>query len=310
MVVIGKFLLFIVFLCCFPWLLPRREQKPLDDAARKQMPEKLFVKLSDGYTHFEWMGPESGPKVVFIHGFSSPMFIFDHNARSLADAGFRVLRYDLYGRGYSDRPRTRYTADLFIRQLHELLASQNIQEPFDLIGLSMGGGLAMHYVDRYPEQVGKVVLFAPVGFNDLPGASWLMRMPGLGEWLMRLSGEKTLLKGVLRQLGDDPAAKERFRQAYDEQLKYKGCTRALLSTLRYGPLAHQEGVYHRAGKQSRRGLLFWGTEDDVVPFALHRPVLNAVSWLRFHPIPGGLHTANYQRAEEIQPIMLTFLRES
>ncbi|HEO71491.1 MAG TPA: alpha/beta hydrolase, partial [Candidatus Hydrogenedentes bacterium] len=51
----------------------------LDAQARAAMSGKVFATLSDGVTHYEWRGPENGPKVVLVHGFSSPMFIWDHN---------------------------------------------------------------------------------------------------------------------------------------------------------------------------------------------------------------------------------------
>jgi pimeloyl-ACP methyl ester carboxylesterase len=307
MVLIGIYLfLFIIIL--FLLFRPQLEQEILDDHHRARMSGHTFATLPCGVTHYEWGGPEDGPKVALVHGFSSPMFIWDHNFHALADAGFRVLRYDLLGRGLSDRPHVPYDADLFVRQLHQLLASQGVNEAIDLVGLSMGGGIVMHFTDRYPERVRKVALFAPVGFNTLPFMSRLMHVPGLGEWLMRSAGDRTLLRGALSQLGDDPAAVNRFREEYLRQLHYKGCKRALLSTLRHGPMAHLEDLYHRVGQHPREGMLFWGAKDEVVPYPLHHPLLQAVPWLQFHPIQDGLHTANYQRAAEVNPPLINFLR--
>jgi pimeloyl-ACP methyl ester carboxylesterase len=45
---------------------------------------------------------------------------------ALANAGYRVLRYDQYGRGLSDRPNIEYTADVYDRQLGELLDALHI----------------------------------------------------------------------------------------------------------------------------------------------------------------------------------------
>ncbi len=80
-----------------------------------------FVALSDGCTHYELGGPQDGRPVALVHGFSVPYFIWDPTFRFLADSGFRVLRYDLFGRGFSDRPHLRYDIDLFCKQLRELL---------------------------------------------------------------------------------------------------------------------------------------------------------------------------------------------
>jgi pimeloyl-ACP methyl ester carboxylesterase len=52
-----------------------------------------------------------------------------------ADSGFRVVRYDYYGRGRSDRVDAAYDQDLFVRQLAGLLDSLRVAGPVDLAGL-------------------------------------------------------------------------------------------------------------------------------------------------------------------------------
>ncbi|MEP6895446.1 MAG: alpha/beta hydrolase, partial [Chloroflexota bacterium] len=85
----------------------RGENKELNDDARKSA-SGSFAKLPNGFTHYELGGNESGEMVVLIHGFSVPYFIYDPTFNFLTKSGFRVLRYDHFGRGFSDRPRTHY----------------------------------------------------------------------------------------------------------------------------------------------------------------------------------------------------------
>src|SRR5580692_600604 len=88
----------------------------LDDTARKSAPGS-FVQLSDGITHYELSGPDTGKVIILVHGFSVPYYIWDSNSSRLAQAGFRVLRYDEFGRGFSDRPDIKYNAFLYRRQI-------------------------------------------------------------------------------------------------------------------------------------------------------------------------------------------------
>src|SRR5574338_459493 len=88
------------------------EHRDLDAAARRGAPGR-FVRLFDGVTHYQIDGPDSGRTVVLVHGFSVPYYIWDSTAAALAGAGYRVVRYDEYGRGGSDRPAGERTADLF-----------------------------------------------------------------------------------------------------------------------------------------------------------------------------------------------------
>src|SRR5512146_2198187 len=111
----------------------RGETRDLDDAARAAAGGS-FIRLLHGCTHYELAGPEDQRPVVLIHGFSVPYFIWDSMFAALVSAGHRVLRYDLLGRGYSDRPRVRYDLELFITQLSELLDRLHIAAA-ELLGL-------------------------------------------------------------------------------------------------------------------------------------------------------------------------------
>ena len=101
------------------------ERLALDDETRREAPGK-FVRLSDGVTHYTIDGPDSGRVVVLAHGFSVPLYIWDSTATALASHGYRVVRYDTYGRGFSDRPNVVYDDKLYERQLGELLDSLQI----------------------------------------------------------------------------------------------------------------------------------------------------------------------------------------
>ncbi len=292
----------------FPFVRGDMETRVLDESSRETLPGE-FVALSDGVTHYEWTGPWAGPKVVLVHGFTSPMFVWDHQVEALAEAGFRVLRYDLYGRGFSDRPDERYTADFFDRQLLELLEAQEVEGAVDLVGLSMGGAIVAHFIANHPERVRRFVLFAPAGFPvDVPLKYKLIRLPGVGEWLMKAIGDKVLLAGVTSRITEDPEALAEFRRRYAEQMSYRGYKRALLSTLRHNPLLNLAPTYEEVGKTGKQGLLFWGTADHVVPFDHHERLQQVVPGFRFHPVEGAGHTANYEMPGEVNPVLVGFLK--
>src|SRR5689334_19304890 len=132
------------------------EKLTIDQSVRQSV-SGSFVQLSKGYTHYEIGGPENGRIVVLAAGFSVPYYIWDPTFKALTDAGFRVLRYDYYGRGYSDRPvddvAKEYKVDLHINQLTELLDKLHITGPIDLVGLSFGGSVITTFAYRYPDRV-------------------------------------------------------------------------------------------------------------------------------------------------------------
>src|SRR5262245_44070011 len=145
-----------------PPLFSDPEPETLDDARRRALGGE-FVKLSAGYTHYQIGGPEEGLPVVLVHGTSVPFFVWDALFEVLTQAGFRVLRYDLFGRGYSDRPDARYDLELFVRQLEELIDRVGMKQPLDLVGFSLGGVIASEFVLRHASTVRKLALIGPAG---------------------------------------------------------------------------------------------------------------------------------------------------
>ncbi len=297
--------------------IPRR-QRQLDDAARAEAPGK-FVALSDGITHYEIAGPEVASSeavrrpVVFVHGFSVPSFVWEPTFRELADAGFRVVRYDLLGRGYSDRPRACYDQELFDHQLRDLIGGLALEVPVDLVGLSMGGAIAVGFTDRHPATVRRLVLIDPAGYSVKgPPGSGLLRVPLLGELLMATVGRRILMNSLASDVEADSQRRmgeelSELARRYAIQAQYKGFWRALLSTIRHGPIRNMANAYARIGRHDRRVLLIWGREDRTVPFVLNERVRKAIPRAEFHPIDGAAHAPHLEQPDVVNPILVDFL---
>ena len=291
----------------YPFIIGDMETLVLDDAARAAMPDASFVRLSDGYTHYEWGGPANGPTVVLVHGAGTPLFVWDYQFGALGKAGFHVLRYDLFGRGLSDRLRA-YTADLYDRQLLELLDSQKIKTPADVAGLSMGGAITIRFIDRHPERVRRFALFAPVGFpTHFPLFTRIACWPLLGEWLMKALGDRVLISSMAHQMRKPEKVRE-YVQKWPQQMKYKGFKRAMLSAGRDSSLFEMKQVYERAGKSGKPGILFWGTDDHSLPFAQHTLVQAAIPSIEFHAIEGEDHEMIFESPEAVNPLLIDFLK--
>lgn len=278
------------------------ERAELDAAARGGAPGS-FVTLSEGVTHYEATGPAGGQVVVLVHGFSVPSYIWDPTFRDLAEAGFRVVRYDLYGRGWSDRPDVDYTPELFDRQLTELLDSLRIAGPVDLIGLSMGGPVVARFAAGRPEQVRKVVLVDPVTRPRDPGR---LGTPLVGEWITAVSLAPSLPEG---QLGDfhRPERFPDWPDRYREQMRYDGFRRAILSTLRHFTPRDPMPLYQALGQGDTPVMLVWGEHDSTVPLETSRGLRDAIRPV-FILVRDAGHIPHYERPEVVSPAIIGFLR--
>ena len=266
-----------------------------------------YVRLSNGYTHYELCGPENGEPVVLVHGFSVPYFIFDPTFSFLVDSGFRVLRYDLFGRGFSDRPHVQYNIDLFVVQLRELLDTFNIKQ-VRLIGLSMGGAIASTFTVSFPERVYRLILIDTIGTHRVP-VSWVYKvalLPGVSELILGLAGTER----IVRRAASDfftPDHVKMFENQYRVQMQYHGFKRALLSTLRNKTLDGIPEIYQHLGKLDMPVLLIWGEDDWTLPLEQSRGILSAVPRAEFRLIENCGHVPPYEKPKEVNPIIQQFL---
>jgi pimeloyl-ACP methyl ester carboxylesterase len=279
------------------------ERKTLDDADRRNAPGK-FVRLSDGVTHYDVAGPDSGRTIVLVHGFSVPYYIWDSTAASLAKAGYRVVRYDEYGRGLSDRPKTRYIDDLYDRQLTELLDSLRITQRVDLAGVSMGGAVTGMFAGRHPKRVRSLTLVDPVAGTS--GSQGMFGWPVIGAYLWQTLAVPKMDEG---QASDfvDPAKFPDWADRYRVQMQYRGFGRALLShrVERVGMVL--DTLYRRVARESIPVLLLWGKEDHTVPFERSESVRSAIPAAEFHAIDGVGHLPILEKAALSDSLILAFL---
>ena len=282
------------------------ETEEITDSVRSEV-DGGFIATGLGKTHYELAGPTGGRTVVLVHGFSVPYYLWDGTFEAIRDAGYQVLRYDLYGRGWSDRPNGRYDEPMYRRQLDELLRALRISGKVDLVGASMGGPLVAAFACAYPERVRSVTLLGP-GWGR--GAE----LPGHLGW--PLWGEYEFAHNILPRLPNAQKADfihpEQFPDWVDRyrvQMKYKGFRRALLETLRtYVPMDWKP-VYACAGSRKIPFLVVWGTKDTDSPFSHSQEVLPELPGARFLPVVGGGHVTYLENPEVVHPALLDFLKQ-
>ena len=88
-----------------------------DQAFREGIETGTFIKLSAGYTYYEFKNQNADTLLVMVHGFSVPSHIWDSTYQAAIRRGYGALRYDTYGRGYSDNPDVPYDVALYSYQL-------------------------------------------------------------------------------------------------------------------------------------------------------------------------------------------------
>jgi len=283
------------------------EDKELTEATRAQL-GGTYIKLSDGMTHYELLGTKDGPVVVLVHGATIPMWIWDPQIEAFTTAGFQLLRYDMYGRGYSDRPDADYNRELYRKQLLDLLNNLGLKEPVDLVGMSLGGAIVTDFTANYPERVQHLVLIAPLVNSVSKDTSIkMLRIPILGDFLMRMVAVKTVTKRANSLIQGMDRADE-YSQLLYEQITYEGFERAALSMFRGDAMRDYQEAYRTVGKQNREVMLIWGTEDTDISRERIDDVISAVPNIQVHIIEGVGHQMNLEESEKVNELVVDFLK--
>lgn len=92
--------------------------------------------------------PQAKQTVFLIHGWPLSHQIFEYQINLLTDCGYRVIALDLRGFGRSDTPVCGYSYDQMSADIFQIVRQLCLKN-FILVGFSMGGAIALRYMNRY-----------------------------------------------------------------------------------------------------------------------------------------------------------------
>ena len=290
------------------YMVSQTKLKELNAKERAKLPGQ-FIKLPDGTISYTWNGPLDGEVLVLVHGFSTPKFVWDNNIKVLAEAGYRILTFDHFGRGFSDRPDVTYNKEHYIQEIDHLLTLLNIHDPVTLIGYSMGGGNVVGFAASHPQRIKQLILIAPVGYiPEHSGLAALVLVPGLGDWLFNLLGKNMILEELRKDVTQGKGTPDMV-QNFERQFQYRGYLPALLSTLRHYPMYDLSEAYEKVGQLDIPTFAIWGTDDQTVPYAGLKKVKAAIPHSEHFTIKGGQHSMTYGEPGKINALLLKILKK-
>ncbi|GAW19478.1 hypothetical protein ANO14919_089650 [Xylariales sp. No.14919] len=252
---------------------------------------------------YEW-GPDDGEKVLFVHGDATPCPVFSKIAQALVDAGYRVMLFDLWGRGYSDTPLgCKHDVRLFASQILLAVKSSPLGwigsgNGFSIVAFSLGGPISLAFAAALPWDVRSLVLLGPAGLlRKLPEGyeDELLHNPESAPSPDAIREKVRQILGVNPSPAAPPTESEqkqvvpsetgptRVEKTFDMgallqwQFDYHhGHVHSFQDTVRYGPLRGREYLWGAvcdiiAGRtrpecrlHKSKLLVFFGQDDDVV----------------------------------------------
>jgi pimeloyl-ACP methyl ester carboxylesterase len=286
-----------------------------------------YIRTSLGRTHY--MDEGRGPLIVMQHGLGQHVKALEALAVGAIKAGFRVVRYDLYDRGWSETDPVKYpirrigehplafTTDMHVEQMREVLTALKLEHtPFVHVGHSTGGGVGLAYAVAHPEYVRGLVLAAAVVLPVAkPLAARLANMPILGPLVVRalgLAAYKKLARTMYRD-PDSPAVVAILEPVFAATEHNPRLFAAIRSTNASftGFVGSAEATFTQLCRDGKVPLhLVWGHLDKSVPYP-HCQRLRAiaeahgatVSELSFADVPHNIWSLDAKPAECVDSIV-------
>jgi 3-oxoadipate enol-lactonase len=252
-------------------------------------------------THRVVEGPADGPAVLLAHPLGVTHRLWDRTAAALRDR-YRVVRYDVRGHGASETPPGPYSLQQMGADVRALLDDLGI-DAVHFVGMSMGGCIAMAFALAHPDRVRSLVLcdttacygpaVTPMWEDRIRVAETAGMTPELVERTMAIwfspgfrAAHATVVDTIARMLAaTDP-------HGYAASIRAIGWAdqRAAIGAIRAPTL------------------VVVGEHDPGTPVAMSREIVARIRGARLTLLPGAMHCAPVEAADEFHAEVRGFLR--
>ena len=187
--ILSLLLIFIVIPACL-YLALNREHIDINEFRLDSGYEE--IRLRDGVTSYKDIGDKNNKVIVLVHGATFGSLAYEEYVNVFLENNYRVITYDQYGRGYSDRVNNNVSIELMENQLKELIEHCEVEDVI-LYGVSFGAAVVAKYASNNLENVSFIGYQVPlIDSANVPLLS-IVKVPLYGDLLSRA----LLLPGVL-----------------------------------------------------------------------------------------------------------------
>ncbi len=282
--------------------------QPFEEVARRAGAAS-YVEVDGQRVHVEVAG--RGAPLVLVHGFGGSAYSWRRVQPRLAQS-YRTIAVDLYGFGYSERPREleRYGRSGQVGLLHGVLDALGIDSAH-FLAHSYGGGLVLTLAYQEPARVRSMVLVGSTApdYATTRRRPFATTAPAVQLFVRAIALKPRFVGRVLRRTFVDPSVvTEEVVGEYLDRLRVAGAARAYrgLTRPRQEP-ADLEAVLLAEIRQP--ALVVWGSADPLIPAAAGAREAGELPAARFVVLPECGHAPMEEQPEELLAVVEPFLAE-
>lgn len=242
--------------------------------------------------------------VILIHGFPFNKHMWESQL-SVLKGKHRCIAYDVRGHGNSSAGESEFTIDLFADDLLALLDALKIEKAI-LCGLSMGGYIALHAIQKQPDRFARLVLIDTQCGADTPEGRE-KRMKTIA--FIQKNGLQVYSEESLKNLFA-PASLVAKKEAvlFIQNTILNTPAENICRTLQ--ALANRKETCSYLPKIKSPVCIVVGKEDKITPPEVAQRMQSAIPGSQVHILEGAGHLTNLEAPEQFNAVIKKFLKSS
>jgi 3-oxoadipate enol-lactonase len=262
------------------------------------MPEQL---IDPGVTiHYLDYNGENPAGVLLLHGLGATCDSWQLQTPVLVDAGYRVIVPDMRGFGKSTYPGGSNNPKIMARDMARLVKGLDL-EAVDVVGISLGGTVALEFAINNPEMVKTLVItnsFARLRPKKI--SLWIYYLVRL--FLVHLIGIETQAEYVANRLFDDDLLSRTFKEqvCQSDPKGYRSTMRSLAFF----------DVTQDVAQIQKPVLVITGDQDTVVPLENQAELSQLIPGSEHLFIRGAGHAVTVEKPGEFNQMLMDFLKSN
>jgi pimeloyl-ACP methyl ester carboxylesterase len=274
------------------------------------MDADLFrIPVGPGSMHVERYG-HGGSPILLVHGFGTCAFLWREVGPELASANRTAFAVDLFGYGESDRPfDAQFGIEAQSDYLDHALTALRLAKA-TVVGVDLGGAIAMHLAYNRPERVERLVLVNPIAFDEIPADDVKTLQRNTARFAIRVSRGLLGAAPLVREL------LERSVAAPDKMPEH-------LVARYMAPYVGQEGLNHlltlaravdgedmldvELGQIDCPTMIVWGDQDRFLSPKMADKLADTIPGSRLVRLPGTGRLVPEEAPETLANMILEFV---
>lgn len=261
------------------------------------------LKLSTG-VETSYYDSGSGPPLLFLHSFGHTKTMWLPQLSYFLQKGYRVIAPDVRGYGESTYVRANYSVTSLSDDIASFVELLEIRKPV-IVGISMGGYIALDIHERHPEMLGALVLSntkAEADSEEIKGRRraqiLVLEKEGVGQFV-ETSAPRRLSR---KTLDEKPWVLD-----FVKMLNLSVRPEVLASTLE--AMMEKKDYTASLPKIKIPVLITFGTEDVLIPKSAAPNMHEKIPGSKLTSIEGTGHVSNLENASQYNTVLESFLSE-